>query len=208
MVKNIVFDLGGVLLTLDMRACINSFTNLGYSNFEEILSETLQKGFFLEFEEGKINLEEFNKLIRANSSENVSDELIEKAMSSFLIGIDTYKLKFLEALKQSYNLFMLSNTNPLAMKIVNPMFEAEGKNIKFYFNKLYLSYQLGVAKPNNEIFQLMTSDAGFLPEETLFIDDSPKNLESASRLGFLTLKIDSQSNFEEDINNCLNSLNE
>ncbi|MPN15795.1 D-ribitol-5-phosphate phosphatase [bioreactor metagenome] len=197
-IKNIVFDLGGVLLKLDRNACVEAFTNIGFETFGEILNEYVQDGFFLDFEKGKFDSAEFRDRCRKHINQPVTDEMIDSAMKAFLIEIPKERLDYIKSLKGNYNVYMLSNTNPIAFKIVEGYFEDLGYSIQDCFDKLYLSYQMKSAKPDAAIFKMMLSELGS-PQSVLFIDDSQANLEAARQLGINTLMIDQQSEFEKEI---------
>lgn len=203
MYRNIIFDLGGVLLKLDKTACIRAYNDLGYSGFDKVLSEFHQSGFFLEFEKGNISTEKFRELIRENCRPDVTDIQIDDAMSSFLIEIPKVKLDYILELKQNFNTYILSNTNPVAMKYVLPMFTIDGLTINDYFDELFLSYKLNLAKPDPEVFKYVINKLHLNPSETLFIDDAQSNLDTAETLGINTLFIDINSDFISEIQNKL-----
>ncbi|OFY45123.1 MAG: hypothetical protein A2X18_14430 [Bacteroidetes bacterium GWF2_40_14] len=203
MIKNIIFDLGGVIVRLDKNACIESFRKLGFDDFGRILNEFVQKGPFLDFELGLITEDEFRSFIRDNIKNKVTDSEIDQAMSDFLVEIPTKKLQTISRLKNRYNIFLLSNTNPIAMKAVKPFFETEGKKMEDYFHRMFLSYQMKMAKPDAGIFAKVLEDASIDANETLFIDDGPANLASASLLGYKTLLATQESDLETAIRNML-----
>ncbi len=199
MIKNIIFDLGGVIVRLDKQACIESFRKLGFDNFGKILNEFVQDGFFLEYEKGLISSEEFRNHIRENINGTVSDKDIDNAIGDFLVGIPKSKLKTILRLKDRYNIFLLSNTNPIAIDVVRAFFDADGRKMEDYFHKMFLSYEMKLAKPDKRIFEKVLEIACIKAEETLFIDDSFANLESASNLGFNTLHVTQESDLDTKI---------
>ncbi len=187
-IKNIVFDLGGVILDLDRSEAVRRFESIGLERAEELLDPYHQKGIFLELEEGKLSEKAFYNAVRAEAGKSISDEDIAWGWMGFIADCQDYKLKMLEDLKASgYNLYLLSNTNPIIMKwAMSPDFSKKGKNLSLFFDKLYLSYQMGCVKPNPEIFHQMISDSGMVSSETLFIDDGKANVDMGKRLGFKT----------------------
>ncbi|MEN6619144.1 MAG: HAD family phosphatase [Rikenellaceae bacterium] len=199
MIKNIIFDLGGVIVRLDKKACVESFRKLGFEDFGKILNEFVQEGFFLDFEKGLITEEEFRCFIRKNIYREVTDKDIDQAMANFLVEAPKDKLDTIYKLKKDYNVFMLSNTNPIAINAVKCFFEAGGRKMEDYFHKMFLSYEMKLAKPDIRIFSKVLEMAGIKAEETLFIDDGPANLESASKLGFITLLVSQESDLEAEI---------
>ena len=187
-IKNIVFDLGGVILTLDRNIAVQRFLSLGLKNAEELLDPYHQKGIFLELEEGKLSREDFYDAVRAEAGKNISDEDIDWGWMGFITDCPEYKLKMLEDLKaKGYTLYLLSNTNPVIMSwALSPAFSSQGKNLDEFFDKLYLSYQMRYTKPHPEIFHAMIRDSGMIPGETLFIDDGEANVKMGQKLGFHT----------------------
>lgn len=189
-IKNIVFDLGGVILTLEREESVRRFISKGLANAEELLDPYHQKGIFLELEEGKLSTEEFYDAVRKEAGTFISDEDIDWGWMGFIKDTPAYKLKMLDELKlKGYRLYLLSNTNPIIMKWgLSKEFSGDGRSLSDFFEKLYLSYQMGVVKPNAQIFEDMIQDSGMLPSETLFIDDGKANVEMGAKLGFTTFQ--------------------
>jgi len=187
-IKNIIFDLGGVLITLDRDEAVNRFKEAGLKNAEELLSAYHQKGIFLDLEEGKLSKEEFYEAVRKEAGKFISNETIDYGWLGFVKEVPEYKMVMLEELKRKgYRLYLLSNTNPVIMSWAHlPAFSPQGKSIDEYFDKLYLSYQIGYTKPHPEIFQFMFKDSGMIPSESLFIDDGTANIEMGKQLGMKT----------------------
>jgi putative hydrolase of the HAD superfamily len=187
-IKNIVFDLGGVIITLDRDEAVRRFLAAGLHNAEELLDPYHQKGIFLELEEGKLSKEEFYDAVRKEAGCDISNEAIDHGWMGFLKEVPELKLQLLENLKaKGYNLYLLSNTNPVVMEwALSPAFSPKGKSLDRYFDKLYLSYQMKCVKPNREIFQKLITDSGIIPSETLFLDDGTANIEMGKTLGFKT----------------------
>ena len=187
-IKNIVFDLGGVIVTLERDEAVKRFKEAGLMNAEELLNAYHQKGIFLELEEGKLSKEEFYEAVRKEAGMFISDEAINYGWMGFLKELPEDKLTMLEELKKKgYRLYLLSNTNPVIMSwAFSSEFSLQGKSIDEYFDKLYLSYQIGWTKPHPEIFRYMFNDSGMVPSETLFIDDGIANVEMGDKLGMKT----------------------
>ena len=183
-IKNIVFDLGGVILTLDRNEAVRRFKQAGLEQAEELLDPYHQKGIFLDLEEGRLTSEEFYDAIRQLAGKYISNEKIDHGWLGFIADTPAYKLEMLEELKKSYNLYLLSNTNPVIMSwALSPQFSEKGKGLDQYFDKMYLSYQIGITKPHLQIYQYMIEDSGMIPSETLFIDDGAANIEVGKALG-------------------------
>jgi putative hydrolase of the HAD superfamily len=187
-IKNIVFDLGGVIITLDRDEAVNRFIEAGLENADELLNAYHQKGIFLELEGGKLTREEFYEAVYKEAGKFVSKEIIDRGWMGFMKDVPEYKMVMLEELRQrGYNLYLLSNTNPIIMEWAHsPIFSPQGKSIDQYFDKLYLSYQIGYLKPDPEIFKFMFNDSGMIPSESLFIDDGIANIEMGKQFGMKT----------------------
>lgn len=188
-IKNIVFDLGGVIITLNRDEAVRRFLEIGVDSAEELLDPYHQKGIFLELEEGKISKQEFYDQLKKIAGKEIPDDRIDYAWFGFLQDIPAYKLKMLEELRERYNLYLLSNTNPIIMGWArSPEFTEKGKSLDKYFDKLYLSYEMGVTKPHQSIFEHMIKDSGIDPSETLFIDDGLSNIEIGEKFGMKTFQ--------------------
>lgn len=183
-IKNIIFDLGGVILTLDRNEAVRRFLQVGLEHAEELLDPYHQKGVFLDLEEGRLTKEEFYEEIRKLAGKYISNEDIDYGWLGFVKDTPAYKLEMLEELRKSYNLYLLSNTNPVIMSwALSPQFSEKGKTLDQYFDKMYLSYKIGVTKPNPKIYEYLMLDSGIIPSETLFVDDGIANIEAGRALG-------------------------
>lgn len=186
-IKNLLIDLGGVLINLNRPRCIESFKELGILNMEEYLSVCFQNGFLLEQEKGLITSAEFRNGIRRLTNKTVSDEQIDAAWNSFLADIPSAKLDLLLKLREKYVVYLLSNTNEIHWNwICKNAFPYRTFKVEDYFEKTYLSFEMKMAKPEPEIFKTVIEDAGITPEETFFIDDSETNCKAAQLLGIST----------------------
>ena len=190
-ISTIIFDFGGVLINLDLNRCIKRFRELGVQNFEENLSNFGQKGFFLQFEKGEIGIPEFCENVRKLAALALTNQQIIDAWCLFLVDIPDYKMELLLELKKKYRLLLLSNTNPLHIEVsAANEFARFGLKMDDVFEKSYFSYDMKMAKPDAEIFEALLNDAGLRPEECLFLDDGPKNIEQASKLGIKSYLVD------------------
>lgn len=187
-IKNLLFDFGGVIVNINKQNAINRFKEIGLTNIEDYLNEFRQEGIFLEYEEGKLNSQEFYAAFRKLAGkEDITDEEIDSAWLAFLGGIPEYKFKMLKELRKKYNVYLLSNTNPSIMGWAHSSaFSPEGEPINAFFDKCYLSFQIGHAKPDKEIYEYIIKDSGMNPNETLFFDDGEANIKIAQELGFQT----------------------
>lgn len=199
MIKNLVFDFGGVIVDFDFAQALAAFERIGVKNIAEYLDKYHQRGFFCELESGAIGADEFVQHLSASAGREVTRaEAYEAWLGFFLLPVPPQRLAFLEELRRRYRLYVLSNTNPFVMDwALSSAFSPAGKPLDAYFDKLYLSYELKVMKPAPEIFERMAADAPLVPSETLFIDDSAANTAAAAGLGYHTLCPASNSDWHD-----------
>ena len=201
MIKNLLFDLGGVIMDIRRLNCVASFERLGMKDADSFLGEYSQKGPFLQLEEGAISEAEFRTAVRQFIDGEVSDEQIDSAFCDFLVGIPKYRLEQLRELKKQYGIYMLSNTNSIMWHSrIAEDFRQEGLEREDYFDGIVTSFEARSIKPDAKIFHTVVEKLGIKPEETLFLDDSQKNLDAAAELGFQTLLVTPGSEFFELLN--------
>lgn len=201
MIKNLLFDLGGVIMDIRRLNCVASFERLGMKDADSFLGEYSQKGPFLQLEEGAISEEQFRTAVRQFIDGEVSDEQIDSAFCDFLVGIPVHRLEQLRELKKQYGIYMLSNTNSIMWHSrIAEDFRQEGLEREDYFDGIVTSFEARSIKPDAKIFHTVVEKLGIKPEETLFLDDSQKNLDAAAELGFQTLLVTPGSEFFELLN--------
>ena len=201
MIKNLLFDLGGVIMDIRRLNCVASFERLGMKDADSFLGEYSQKGPFLQLEEGAISEAEFRTAVRQFIDGEVTDEQIDSAFCDFLVGIPKYRLEQLRELKKQYGIYMLSNTNSIMWHSrIAEDFRQEGLEREDYFDGIVTSFEAKSIKPDAKIFHIVVEKLGIKPEETLFLDDSQKNLDAAAELGFQTLLVTPGSEFFELLN--------
>lgn len=197
-VRNLLFDLGGVIMNLRRENCVEALEQLGLKDADEMLGLYCQTGPFMQLEEGKITPAEFRAEIRRCIGCEVSDAEMDDAFNRFLLGIPVERLRALESLRKQYKIYMLSNTNAIMFDSkIKTDFQIDGKNREDYFDGMCLSYEEGCAKPDLQIFHNVLDKFGIKAEETLFFDDSQANLEAAARLGFRTWLVEPGTEFME-----------
>lgn len=190
MVKNLLFDLGGVIMDIRRENCEQAFRELGMADIGDFLGDYGQKGPFAALEEGKITEEEFREEVRKHIPGDVTDEDIDKAFNRFLTGIPVKRLEELRKLRKNYKIYMLSNTNSIMWRQdIARYFRQEGLTVDDYFDGIVTSFEAKCCKPAPGIFRYVVEKLGILPEETIFFDDSKSNVEAAAELGFLTCHV-------------------
>lgn len=187
MIKNIIFDLGGVIYELDFPGFNRNLTLLQkQSNGAEIYSRLKQPGVFSDYERGKIDTVTFRQRMREELVLDASDSQIDRAWNSLLVGLFPGRLELIARLKPNFNLALLSNINPLHLEYI----KSECSDIFNQFDRCFFSCELGTRKPERRIFELVLDRMNFAPHETLFIDDSPPNIEAAIALGIRAILVD------------------
>ncbi len=196
-VRNIVFDLGGVLLNIDPERAVNGMYDLGFHKFEELYSHLKQSEVFDNLEKGKIEENEFLDEIRRYGKKEVSDESVIEAWNSLLLDFPKKIIDLLVELKRSkdYRTFLLSNTNAIhKAKYTEILYKAHGiRRLEDLFEKAYFSHEIHMRKPDIEIYEYVLKDSNLVPGETLFIDDSIINIETAQELGIQTFHVNEKS---------------
>lgn len=197
-IKNILFDLGGVIVDIDRAAAINKFKEIGVGNIEEYLDPYRQKGIFHKIEDGSISREDFYEEIFKLAGKRIDTKEIDQGWFDFLLPVEQDKLDFILELRKRYKVLLLSNTNDIVMSWArSEKFSPAGKPLDFYFDEMYLSFELKCMKPDPDIFHKMIDLSGINPAETLFIDDSKANIDAGNALGFKTFWFKPENNFQE-----------
>lgn len=204
-VKNIILDLGGVILNIDYHITIKAFQDLGISDFEALYTQAKQAHLFDYYESGKIDSDEFiDKLSQYLKTQQPRQKIIE-AWNAMLLNLPKERLTFLEQLKEKFNTTLLSNTNPIHIECFHQIIKQQNNidSLDGYFDHVHFSSDLGMRKPNPEIFTHVCDLHGYKPQETLFIDDSVQHIEGAKKAGINSYLLDTERN---DVITLVNSL--
>lgn len=188
-VKNIIFDYGNVIFQLDFLRTRQTFTELGIGNVEQVFAHTGHDPLFDQYESGLISSAAFRDGIRrVTGKPSLTDEQIDHVWNSLLVGIPPVNLDLLLIAKKQYRTFLLSNINEIhldyILKYLKREYSIDSNDI--FFEKVYYSHLVRMRKPNRDIFELVLRENQLNPHETLFIDDSPRHLETAKELGLQT----------------------
>ena len=190
-IKNIIFDWGGVITDLHLNATKRAFLELGLSIFDESVPHDPRNDLFISFEIGKITPNEFRNRIRSYSSSSLTDAAIDHAWNSLLGELPAERWHILQKAARQFRTFLLSNTNAIHLSYyygrIKQIYGTYG--YAHLFEKTYFSFELGMRKPNIDIFQYVLKDAGIHPKETLFIDDFIENIQTARQIGFQTIHL-------------------
>ncbi len=187
-IKNIILDLGGVLINIDYHKTAEAFKMLGVRQFDELYSQANANHLFEALETGEISEESFYLSIHQHCSPDSTRQQIQTAWNAILLNFRKESLTELEKLKNKYNLFLLSNTNSIHLTAFNQILrEDTGKtSLDEYFIKCYYSHIIQKRKPYAATYQWVLNDGGMAASETLFIDDSINNIKGAEEAGIRT----------------------
>ena len=184
-IKNIIFDLGGVILNLDYSKTVEEFNKIGFFNFEKVYNQKKQSKIFDDFEKGEISNDKFISLIQQSEKLKIDENDFINAWNAMLLEIPKERIEFIKKLKKDYNIFLLSNTNEIHIK----KFEADLRKKNWLndfhncFEQIYYSSNIGMRKPDEDCFIKIIEDHNLIAHETLFIDDSIQHIEGAKKVG-------------------------
>ncbi len=200
-IKNLLFDFGGIFMRITRDDAVRAFEQLGIHDANKLLDPYLQTGLFLELEKGQISPQEFLNRINKKYQLNLTHQDVEQALYQFIWDCEDYKFDFIEEeIPSNIRVMLLSNTNGFIFPWVNSgKYLKNGRAVSSYFNKVYLSFELGVCKPDPLIFEKVIADAHILPSETLFVDDAKANIDVAAQLGFQTYLAKSGEDWRQSI---------
>ena len=193
MIKNVIFDLGGVIIDIKREHAAKALEDLGIVEADRILGEYEQKGIFLLLEEGRVSDAELYDSLLPLCKEGTTCTDIKVAFEKFLTGLPVERLRTIEKVRaKGYRTYVLSNTNPIFYNDwIAKAFRQDGKSINDYFDGIVVSFQELMCKPNPEIFGHLLSRYGLKAEESVFLDDSEANCASAGTHGIHTVCITS-----------------
>lgn len=191
-IRNIIFDLGDVILNIDVPIASKSFADLSGREQHEILTIFKESEIFRQFETGLMDEPTFRNYLREILNfPDLSDEAIDTAWNSLLLDLPPERVELLKKLATKYRLFLLSNTSSIHITQVNKILEASTgvEKLEDLFEIVFLSYEMGLMKPDPRIYQEVLEKAGLKAEETLFLDDNADNIRSAGELGIETIHV-------------------
>lgn len=189
-IKNIIFDYGNVIFEIDFKIAQNALSQLGITNVETFFGHKGHDNLFDQLETGAITTADFRDGIRTATKKNtLSDQEIDAAWNSLLIGVKPQTHEVLLQVKEKYRTFLLSNTNQIHYDYIMRYLEDEFQvpDNSHLFEKAYYSHEMKLRKPHRAIFDRVIKENNLNPTETLFIDDSPQHLIGAEAAGLHTL---------------------
>lgn len=176
------------MVALNYEQAVGRFEDIGLKDARQRLDAFEQKGIFGDLESGRISAEDFRRELSLLVGRNLTMEECGTAWRGYVDHVPKRNLEALLSLRaRGFKVCLLSNTNPFIMQWAEKDFDGEGRPISHFFDALYLSFRCKVMKPRREIFEMMLNGQESLPEETLFVDDGPRNIETAASMGLQTL---------------------
>ncbi len=191
LIKNLIFDLGGVIINLDVSLSFQQFAKLGDISLEQMNRMAESDPLFNNYEKGLITSEQFRKGICELLERDITDDKIDAAWNAMLLDIPLERLKFLEQLKPHYSMFVLSNTNEIHITALNIIMENVYGVTKYHslFENIYYSHLVNMRKPDAEIYDFVLQENNMKAGETLYLEDNHDNIESSKKLGFMTYEV-------------------
>jgi len=184
-IRNIIFDLGGVILDIDFKRMEESFIELGITNFNDFFGLGHAASFFKEHESGRISDDEFLNSVQKLTGHSLPADAVQRAWNSLLISFPPERIALLKRLRSKYRLFLLSNTNGIHAAAFEKIYKDSFNNGSFsdLFDKIYYSHMIGFRKPDKNVYEYVLNDSQLDPQQTLLIDDALVNVEAAREAG-------------------------
>ncbi|MBS1508418.1 MAG: HAD family phosphatase [Bacteroidetes bacterium] len=194
-IKNIIFDLGGVILDLDVSKTHQAFGEMAGLSAKEIQAKSSTEPFFNDFEKGLLSDHEFRQRIKSFLNKPATNEEIDAAWNAMLVKIPTEKYELLLRLRETHRVFLLSNTNNIHLEYFNQLVyrDTGHPELDYFFHKAYYSHLMKMRKPDQEIYARVLNENNLSAGETLFLDDNFDNIEGAARVGIQTIHVTSPS---------------
>jgi glucose-1-phosphatase len=183
-VSTIIFDLGGVIMDIDVKRTLNAFSDLGLKNIHEYFGHGFAASFFSDHEAGRISDEDFIQEIKKLLTAEVSDDAVTDAWNALLLRFPPDRIALLRELKTRYRIFLFSNTNAIHYKKFREIYRKSfSGELEDHFEKAYYSHVLGHRKPDTAGFEHIIRENSLDPKQTLFVDDALMNVEGAIKAG-------------------------
>lgn len=190
-IKNIIFDFGGVVLDIDPQLTINELVNLGFKDFNKLLTPDFTEEIIGKFERGILTPEVFRTKLKSFLDIDITDQQLDDAWNSLLYDIPAERIGIIEQVKKNYQIILLSNSNEIHYDLFVRDLQLRFGYREFdeLFHKAYFSFDLHLLKPNPEIYEFVIYQHELVLENTLFIDDKTENIEAAKKIGLKTYQL-------------------
>jgi glucose-1-phosphatase len=190
-IKNLIFDLGGVVIDIDFALTHQALSNLYGQQGVSTTGSWMQQKFWQRYESGEWTAEEFRKYVYTTTGLTCSDEDFDSAWNALLLELPAERVELLKRLRPKYRMFVLSNTNTIHIPAVEQILEQSSgvKSLHDLFDTVYYSYEIGHVKPFAESYLHVLQANNLVPAETLFLDDNLDNILAAQKLGIQTIHV-------------------
>jgi len=189
-IKNIIFDLGGVLLNINPLLSLQELERVSGIDQKELTKRFLSEHIFEKFDTGSLNPAQFRSELCRIMNTNVSDAEIDKAWNLLLLDFPLPRVELLKQLQNNYRIFLLSNTNSIHFDhYTHNFYEKYGIRMVDLFDRVFVSHEIGIHKPDAGIYMHVLENAHINASESIFIDDSLANIEAAALLGIAGIHI-------------------
>lgn len=197
-IKNIIFDLGNVLLKIHFDRTVPAFQKLGKLDGEMDYRKAAEAPLFRNLEVGKSSPAQFREGIRAFlNNPNLKDQEIDDAWCAMLGDVPKAKVELLQKLNQDYNIYLYSNTNQIHIDRFLADFKKDhGIDFPSLFTEVYYSHEIHDRKPEVASFHKVIDQAGINPEESVFIDDLEANCLAAEQAGLKSIHLTEDMDLE------------
>jgi glucose-1-phosphatase len=208
--STLIFDLGGVIIDLDMNYTYQAMADLLQMELSEILDWVSSSRIFTNYETGKISDAAFREFIRIKSKAPIMDDTIDDAWNAMLGTIPAQRINWVKELSRKYTMMVLSNTNAIHIRAFNEILQQSSghSHLHHVFHHVYFSHEVGMRKPDSAIFSFILEKHGLRPDEVLFLDDTEANVMAAQSLGIPSIRILQADEQLETLFNELNGRNE
>lgn len=190
--KNIIFDLGNVIINIDFQLTYEAFAKLGDTDILSVLKKFEEQKVFIRFEKGEMSAEEMRNLVRKEFNKpSLTDKDIDDAWNALLLDIPEERIDLLLALRGKYKLYLLSNTNITHIKEVNKiLFKTSGfSKLNDLFDEVFYSYEMGLIKPDKEIYEAVLQKRKLKAADCIFLDDNLHNVQGAESVGIRSVQV-------------------
>ncbi|WP_435355619.1 HAD family hydrolase [Emticicia sp. SJ17W-69] len=190
--KAVIFDFGNVIINIELKRIYQAFAQFTSKSEAYIEKQITDNQLFRRYESGQFTDDEFREIIRQTLGFPLSDIEVDKAWNAILLDIPTERIALIKKIRQNYPVYLLSNTNNIHIKASNDYLR-KAHNISHLdqlFDQLFLSYEMGMWKPDAEIYHYVLKKLKLQPHEVLFLDDNQKNIESANAIGIQTILVE------------------
>jgi len=190
-IKNLIFDLGNVILNIDTKLSAKAFAQYGMNDFEKLYTLASQNELFDRLEVGSITENEFYDEFRKVTGCKLDNQILEQCWNALIMDFPAARIEMLKQLKNDgrYRTFILSNTNIIHYRFYTALLKRTRgvDGLESLVEHAYFSHEIGLKKPNRDIFDYVVANSQIKPEESIFIDDNEANIKAANALGFNTI---------------------